>query len=248
MSSKWKIYLGCAAVVFGLGFSQVLPSQLQAQSNLDPQNQSLVETIKKMEREISDTEAELASLREEIHQLQSGESGGRKVSSNLQLDIQLQQAAAGLTELTAEGIIITLDDNSTGASAAKLKDLANYRPNDYIIHDKNLLYLVNELKEAKSQGIAINDQRVAASSDIRCVGTVIMINSTRVAPPFEILAVGNTKKLKKAIEAGREYHYLKENKFPVEIKTTKAITLPAYAGSFNPNYMVSPASDQEAEE
>lgn len=247
MRKRWQVCVGCAALLFGIAFSQILPSQLQAVADPNPQSRTLVDTIKQMEQDISVMEEDLAALREETDKLRKGEQGGRNMSGNMQMDIQLQQTAAGLTELSGEGIIITFDDNSSGASSAKASDPANYRPNDYIIHDKNLLYLVNELKQANAQGIAINGQRIAASSDIRCVGTVIMVNSTRVAPPFEISAVGNARKLKSAIEEGREYHYLKANKFPVEVETAKKLVLPAYAGSYNPKYMTSSDSQENGE-
>lgn len=246
MSSKWQICVGAAAVVFGIVFSQVLPGQVPAKADSNKKNQALIESIKQLETNISGLEDELSSLRDDIDDLQNGESGERNISRNMQIDIQLQQTTAGLTELSGEGIIITLDDNSAGASAAKANDPANYRPNDYIIHDKNLLYLVNELKAAGAQGITINNQRIAAGSDIRCVGTVIMVNSTRVAPPFEILAIGNARKLKEAIEKGREYHYLQENKYPVKVETAEEIKLPGYSGSFSPKYMSS--ADSELDE
>jgi uncharacterized protein YlxW (UPF0749 family) len=239
---RWQIYLGSAALICGLVLSQVLPNQLQAQADPNPKNKTLVETIKQLESNIALLENEIASAREDIER--HAKSKGMHVSDDLQIEVQLQQAAAGLTELTGEGIVITLDDNSAGAQTAKLNDPANYRPNDYIIHDKNLLYLVNELKQAKAQGISINGQRIASSSDIRCVGTVIMINSTRVAPPFEISAIGNANKLKKAVEEGREYLYLKQNKFPVKIDIMEKVVLPAYTGSFNPKYMT---SDQQGD-
>lgn len=248
MEKKWQVCVGCAALLFGLGFSQILPGQLHAQADPNLHNQTLVETIEQMEENITAMEEDLAALRKETDALQKGEQGGRNMSQNLQMDIQLQQTAAGLTELSGEGIIITLDDNSTGATAAKAGDPANYRPNDYIIHDKNLLYLVNELKEAQAQGIAINNQRIAVSSDIRCVGTVIMINSTRVAPPFEISALGNAKKIKNAIEGGREYHYLKTNKFPIDVKTAENLILPPYSGSLNPKLMTAANSQGETED
>ena len=248
MKNKWQVYVGSAALLFGLVFSQLLPSQLQAHADPHPHNQTLIETIKQMEQEIAAMEKDIAALREEIDALQKGEQGERNISRNLQMDMQLQQTAAGLTELSGEGIVITLDDNSSGALAAKAGDPANYRPNDYIIHDKNLLYLVNELRAAQAQGIAINNQRIAFSSDIRCVGTVIMVNTTRVAPPFEITALGNARRLKNAIEEGREYHYLTENKFPIEVKTAENITLPPYSGSINPKYLATANSSGETGE
>lgn len=238
MSRKWQVYVGSAALIFGLAFSQLLPGQLQAQGDISNKNLTLVETIKQLEADISAMEAEISLLRQETEALQNSEAGDRDISMEIREDMQLQLTEAGLTELTGEGILITLNDNARGAAAAKAKDPDNYRPNDYIIHDKNLLYLVNELKQAGAQGIAINNQRVAASSDIRCVGTVIMVNSTRVAPPFEIAALGNSGRLKNAMDNSREFHYLTQNDFPVTVETQKNLVLPPYTGSFNPKFMV----------
>ena len=68
-------------------------------------------------------------------------------------------------------------------------------PNRYIIHYENLLYLVNDLRNAGAEGISINGQRIVVSSEIRCVGNVILVNTTRLAPPFEISAIGDPKAL-----------------------------------------------------
>lgn len=242
MNAKWYWWAGSAALVLGLVFAQIFHGGLQARANPSLKNQTLVETIKQLETEISAMEEELSSLRAETDRLQS-EAGGEKISRSMQEDFEAQQIAAGLTELKGQGIIITLDDNSKGANAAKLNDPDNYRPNDFIVHDKNLLYLVNELKLAKARGIAINNQRLVPGSDIRCVGTVIMINSTRVAPPFEIAAVGNPKRLAEAIENGREYRYLKEKGFPIKIEASDNVTLPAFAGGFYLKHVTPAAPD-----
>lgn len=237
MNGKWQWYLGFAALILGLLFSRVLPGGAQAQADTRLKNQTLVETITQLEKEISGMEKELSALREETEQLQNNQAGGKSVSSSMQSDIELQQSLAGLTELRGPGIKITLDDNTTGATAAKVKNPEDYRPNDYIIHDKNLLYLLNELREAKVEGISINNQRIIASSDIRCVGTVIMVNSTRLAPPFEICVIGNAEKLKEAVEQSREYLYLKEKKFPIKLEVSDNLLLPAFPGSYNLKYM-----------
>ena len=46
----------------------------------------------------------------------------------------------GLTPLEGPGIKVTLDDNPKGAEAAKTSDVLTYNPENYIIHDKNVLY------------------------------------------------------------------------------------------------------------
>lgn len=99
VNGKWQWYLGFAALILGLLFSRVLPGGAQAQADTRLKNQTLVETITQLEKEISGMEKELSALREETEQLQNNQAGGKSVSSSMQSDIELQQSLAGLTEL-----------------------------------------------------------------------------------------------------------------------------------------------------
>lgn len=157
------------------------------------------------------------------------------MSAELQNQIQRLKLRAGLIEVTGPGIIIVLDDNITGAEAAKTNQPALYDPEDYIVHDKNLLYLVSSLK-GQAEALAINNQRILPNSDIRCVGTVIMVNSTRLAPPYEIKAIGNPDLLEAAVMNSDEYIYLKSKEMPVKLTKADIINIPAYKGSHSLNY------------
>ena len=55
-------------------------------------------------------------------------------------------------------------------------------PNLFIIHDDDILAVVNELFAAGAEAMCINGQRVVATTEVRCVGPVIMVNGNRVAP------------------------------------------------------------------
>ena len=110
-------------------------------------------------------------------------------------------------------------------------------PNRYVIHYENLLFIINDLRNAGAEAISINGQRIVVSSEIRCVGNVILINTTRLAPPFEISAIGNPTTLAEAIEYSSTYQQLQLSGFPVSCKATDIhstnIKVPAYTGSFS---------------
>ena len=74
---------------------------------------------------------------------------------------------AGLTEVKGEGIVIILNDST-------LKTNENIMLS--IIHDSDLLVILNELKKAGSQAIAVNGERVIAKSVQICNGPTIRIN------------------------------------------------------------------------
>ena len=65
----------------------------------------------------------------------------------------------------------------------------------YIIHDDDLLRVINELRAAGAEAIAINGERIVAMSEIRCAGPTLSVNNNRSAPPYEIKAIGNPNNL-----------------------------------------------------
>ena len=60
--------------------------------------------------------------------------------------------------------------------------------------------MVNELRAAGAEAIAINDQRVTGTSEIRCVGPTVLVNETRLAAPFVIKAIGNPQTLESSLK------------------------------------------------
>ena len=98
------------------------------------------------------------------------------------------QILAGLTELKGSGVIVTLDD--TRAINQIAADAGFYDPNVFVIHDSDILLVINELKAAGAEAISINGQRITANTEIRCVGPVIQINGIRLTAPFRISAIG----------------------------------------------------------
>ena len=137
---------------------------------------------------------------------------------------------AGLTAVTGPGIMIELDDN-----IADQKAKPNDDPNSYIIHFEDLLATVSELKSAGAEAIAINDQRLVTTTELRCVGNVILVNTTRIAPPFKIQAIGSPSILTDMVSYGR-LEYLVTNRFPVTITADPALVIPAYKGDLQFKY------------
>lgn len=94
----------------------------------------------------------------------------------------------GTHKATGEGIVITLKDNDQ-----PLKPGEN--PNIGIIHNTDLLQIVNSLWTEGAKAISINNQRITSLSEINCIGPTIMINKTRIVSPFTIKVIGDTDNL-----------------------------------------------------
>ena len=108
-------------------------------------------------------------------------------------DLQKSSKLTGAYKAVGPGIIVRLYDNDK-----PLKPGEN--PNYGVIHNVDLLNLTNDLWAAGTKAISINNQRINSLSGISCIGPTILINKTRIVPPFVIKAVGNPEKLSSALE------------------------------------------------
>jgi uncharacterized protein YlxW (UPF0749 family) len=231
---KWQIPITIVCLIFGTLFAIQLQFQ-SAKPTFNLRNQDLVSLIKELEVTSFSLEDEIDELRLEITSFQEDKASGEIALRQLQRDLANLRDMTGLTEQKGPGILLTIDDNKAGADAAKTAGLENFRPDDYIVHYKNVLYLVNELRQTASV-ISVNNQRIVTSTDIRCVGTVILVNTTRLAPPYEIRAIGNPDLLFQTITGSYEYAYLQSLGFPIKVIKEQELTVPAYRGSYRYNY------------
>ena len=141
-------------------------------------------------------------------------------------ELDTARMAAGQTELTGRGISVTLKDSANqlqpGVSA-----------NVLLIHDEDLLNVINELNDAGAEAISINGQRYTAETAVRCVGAVINVNDVKTAPPFVISAIGDPDVLEAALELpGGVVDSLKPWGISVDITKEQSLTVPKYTGSF----------------
>ena len=118
-------------------------------------------------------------------------------------EISENEKLMGITDVKGEGITINILDG---------KDL---------IHQEDLIILIDELKNSGSQAISINDQRIINSTYIYCDGSVILIDGVKIGNPFTIKAIGNSETIYGALTRNKGYvETLK--KAGIEIKIEKS--------------------------
>lgn len=101
-------------------------------------------------------------------------------SSELLNEILLRRKMqAGYQKLQGKGVIIELMDSEEEAGDGE-------NPNNLLIHDQDILILLNDLKVAGAEALSVNGQRIVARSEIKCSGATITINGTTYGQPFII--------------------------------------------------------------
>lgn len=171
------------------------------------------------------------SVSEQLKQKEAALEEYLKNASNTNNTIALLQkelaeinVVAGLTEVKNTGIILTV------------KDAEQYNPlylvEDQIVHDTDLLQIVNELRAAGAEAISINNQRLTSLTAIRCVGPTILVNDVRIGSPFIVKAVGNVDYLYSAMNlSGGVVDILKKYGMVIEIEKNDEVVIPKYEGT-----------------
>ena len=167
-------------------------------------NKQLVEELSLLEKKLRQYEQQVAS--EEQHY------------EDMLTEVNKLRLLLGHLPAKGEGVRIQLEDGDYDPSSTN--------PNDYIIHESHLFKLINELKIAGAEGIAVNGQRLHANSYIVCNGPVITIDGKQYPAPFIVEAVGNKNTLVQAIEiTGGVVDQLLNDKIKLTIEKRDQIAL-----------------------
>lgn len=147
----------------------------------------------------------------ELEELSSTEKNGN-VLELLSKQKRKAMSLNGLANFEGPGIKIELKDS-------EWEILANQNPNDYVVHDQDVLSIVNDLKVAGAEAISINNQILKLDSVVKCSGATITINGKTFAQPFVIRAIGDVEQLEAAIKSKDSYAFMIESLYGIVMKT-----------------------------
>lgn len=194
-----------------------------------------MDRVEDLSERLKGMESENKQLLQEINELRK--KGADRAKDTMQERLEL---LAGTTEAEGAGIEIILDDSS-------LPKKANENPNLYIIHDEDLLRVLNELRAAGAEAISLNDQRIVAMSEVRCAGPTVSVNNVRSAPPYVIKAIGAPKTLISALRLrGGVVETFEFWRIQVKIKTVDKLRIPALKTPRNFEYARSISEEEGA--
>ena len=139
-------------------------------------------------------------------------------------DLRNAEIVAGMVSVQGPGLMITVNDGDVASNI-------NIDENLYVVHQDDILRILNELRSAGAEALSVNDQRVLATSEIRCAGNTVSINNTRTAAPFVIKAIGDPEQLESGIKMRGGIFDDLSPWINIELKkVADNIVIPAYAG------------------
>jgi uncharacterized protein YlxW (UPF0749 family) len=225
MNKNKQLSMLVAALLLGLLVSVQWPTV--AASFLNSPDQ-VGRTIRQLELEQQELKRNIADLRTKLNARQNDATSNTLMLQEVRAELALQKMRAGLTDVTGPGIQLVLDDAPRTARSGDADGA--------LIHDYDLRDAISVLWLAGAEAISTNDERIVSSTSIYCVGSTILINDTRLSPPYEISAIGDPIRLQDHL---RNPGYLAEIKskaerfgIKFEFMRVEAMTIPAFHGSF----------------
>ena len=229
--TKFSLLMGLLCFLLSAGIAVQIrslrgnPAVVGESQTTNQLRDSVLEWREKYEQAIDKLEykeAELGSIRKKI----SSESQDAGDITDI---IASNNEALGLTEVNGQGVSIVCKDGEVSSSSILTSQ--------YLVHDGDLLNLINALKNAGAEAISVNEQRIVNKTSVYCSGNIIMINNERVGSPFVIKAIGNPEALYGAIiMPGSYYSKMKDDGVQVSITKENSLVIPKYNGNYKFEY------------
>lgn len=184
-----------------------------------------------LQREQDDLKRQLAQLRAQFDAIQEQSARTDAATRELRDRVRALQQDAGLTDLSGEGLVVTLDDAHVAPNDPRAVPLA-------IVHSQDLTDLFNAAWKGGARGVAVNGERITGTS--ACVGATIQINGTLLSPPFVVSIVGPRDRLRRVFDDPRELADLhaRSRAFGLrfDVATADTVRVPAYTGPLGVHY------------
>lgn len=114
---------------------------------------------------------------------------------------------AGLDAVRGPGVTVTLTDARRDADGRFPRDAS---PDDLVVHQQDIQAVLNALWSAGAEAIALQDQRIIATSAPRCVGNTLLLNGRTYSPPYIVTAIGDPGALTAALAADPQIRLYKQ--------------------------------------
>ena len=237
--ARGELAVMAAFVVLGFLLAVQLKS-VKINTAVDATSASRLETLQELYNDLSserdDLKDRLSEAQAELEEYRNAAASG-EASEALKAEMDRLSMAAGLTDVEGPGVMVVMSDstaeNTTGDEA------------DYLIHDSDLLSVINELRDAGAQAISFNGERILATSEVRCAGSVVMVNGKRFAAPFILYAIGDPTTMYNALTMRNGVvDVLGQWKINVTVTMSDQLLIERYKGTLQTDYL-RPASGGE---
>jgi len=191
-------------------------------------------SIESEKSEIDNIRSRIESAREQLAKYEAALEGDdfSEILAELASEVAKYKMFSGYETVRGNGVRVMIDDGVRPLYEGE--DI-----NNILVHDLDIIMIINDLKRSGAEAISVNGQRVIDKTEISCSGYTVRINGQVYARPFIIKAIGDGSRMSASLISAEGYGTLLSNfgvLFSVELM--EEMTIPGYTGTVNYKYMV----------
>ena len=183
---------------------------------------ALKDQVLKMKEKYDNAYNDLNRTEKRLEQVRQSVTSNNHELENLEKEIKDANILLGSTDVTGQGVIVTVADAQ--------ETISTLTPEDLLIHDLDILSIINELKNSGAEAIDVNGQRIVSTTSVSCDGNVITVNGEKVSSPFIISAIGLPEQMATLNRPGGYLGKLQSYGIKTDLQKVKKVTIPKYTG------------------
>jgi uncharacterized protein YlxW (UPF0749 family) len=241
----WQVTLGLALLVLGFLIAAQLASEGPRVRYTTQERVPLVETALDLQAQQEGLKQQILDLRGAIAELEAAGEGDAAVVRDLNRRLEEARVAAGLVALTGPGLVIQLTDSTVPVPP-------DGSDQDYLVSGQDVLAVVEELWLAGAEAVAVNGERIAATTAIVDIGGSVLVNSAYIVPPYQVAAIGPPDMFDRLTASSGFVDFIRARAEAFGVGVGYAVQdqvdLPAYAGQVtlrDGRVAPSPAADED---
>jgi uncharacterized protein YlxW (UPF0749 family) len=196
--------LFAATLVLGLLGAVAVVQVRRGEPVAERQRSALIAQIRQRTEETDILQRQADALRGQTEQLRQSVLARSDAGRRAREELDRVAPAAAAVPVSGAAAIVTVEDAHPAHDVAAQQDGR--------IYDQDLQKLVNGLWAAGARALAVNGQRITATTAIRSAGDAILVDYRPLSPPYAVTAVGDAGSIEKAFTdspAGRTLRTLK---------------------------------------
>jgi len=229
--SRWSLVVPLVGALAGLLFAT---SFRTAQgTEIRSAGRDLPGLVRAQNRDVTDKVQQAQQLQRVVDALTAQAAPGSGQVAVLSAEANALAPVVGTGAVHGPYVSVVLDDAHRDAASLPKP----YGPDDIVVHQQDVQAVVNALWAGGAEAMMIQDQRVIATSAVRCVGNTLILQGRVYSPPYVIKAIGDTTRMQGSLAADPQVRIYREWVDAVglvyQVSTSADGTFPAYSGSVN---------------
>jgi uncharacterized protein YlxW (UPF0749 family) len=221
----WRIL--ALGVLLLIGILVVTSARLASGTDLRAERRTdLVGLIRAQQERVEDATGQVTDLQ---RQVDAEVAGSATVPTAARLEDLIAPASGA-------GVVVELDDAPIPASGVA----PEFTADDYLVHEQDVHAVINALWAGGAEAMSVMDQRIIATSAVRCVGSTLLVHGQVYPPPYRVTAIGPAERMRRALDAApriRLYRqYVDLLGLHLDVTDNPSLTVPGYEGPLVAHY------------